>query len=82
MVVRARFVVGDENHGVVVKNDAISSSNSLESSLSEDMVGVDATDQGADSAAAVDEVAAAVVVKRGASMRRSVPHFLDRKSVV
>ena len=76
---RARFVVGDEHRGVAVENDAISSSDSLENSSSEDMADADAIDDEADSAAAVDEVAGAVAAKRGASVRRSVPHLLTKK---
>ena len=73
------MVVGDEHRGVAVENDAISSSDSLESSLLEDMADVDAADDRAGSAVAVDEVAGAVAVKRGASVRRSVPHLLTKK---
>ena len=76
---RARLVVGDVDSDVAVENDAISSSNSLESLLSGSTAAVDATDEEADPAAAVDEVAGVVAAKRGASMRQSVPHLLTKK---
>ena len=52
---RARLVVGDEDHGVAVGNDAISSSESPKNSSSEDMADADAADDGVDSTVAVDE---------------------------
>ena len=76
---RAILAVGDEDCGVAVENDAISSSESPENSSEEDMADTDAADDGADSAAAVDEVAGAVAAMRGASVRRRVPHLLTKK---
>ena len=73
---RARLVVGDKDRGVEVKNVAISSSDSLEKSLSKFMAGAEVADDGADSASVVEEVAGAVAAKRGASVRRRVPHLL------
>ena len=77
---RARLIVGDEDRGVEVENVAISSSDLLKRSLSEYMAGANATDDEADSTAAVDEaideVEGAVGAKRDVSVRGSVPHLL------
>ena len=73
---RARLVVGDEDRVVEFENVAISSSESLEKSLSKFMAGAEVADDGADSTSAVDEVVGIVATKRGASVRRSVPHLL------
>ena len=75
----ARVVVGDEDRDGAVEDDAISSNESPDSSLSENMARADVADDGADSVAAADEVVGAVAAKCGASVRRRVPHLLTKK---
>ena len=66
---RAKLAVGDEDHVVEVESVAISSSESLEKSLSKLMASAEVAVDEAGSASAVDEVVGTVAVKRGASVR-------------
>ena len=70
---------GDEDRVVAVENDAISSNELPKNSSSEDTAKADAAVDGADSTAAVDEVAGVVAAGCGASVRRRVPHLLTKK---
>ena len=76
---RTKVVVGDEDRDGAVEDDAISSNESPKNSPSENMARADPADDGADSVEAGDEVVGAIAARRGASVRRRVPHLLTKK---